>query len=49
VNGYVLSQKVVPSTNHSILEKLDVSNLSPGVYTIELENGQGREVTKIVK
>jgi hypothetical protein len=49
VNGHVLSQKVVPSTNHIILEKMDVSNLLPGVYVIELQNGQGREVTKIVK
>jgi hypothetical protein len=49
LNGHVLSQIVAQAKKDSILEKMDVANLSPGIYIIELQNGQGREFVKIMK
>lgn len=45
---FVYTNSYIPSTN-SLREVIDLINLQPGVYFIEISNGQGREVVKVVR
>lgn len=45
---FVYTNSYIPNTN-SLREVIDLINLQPGVYFIEISNGQGREVVKVVR
>jgi hypothetical protein len=45
---FVYTNSYIPNTN-SLREVIDLINLQPEVYFIEISNGQGREIVKVVR
>lgn len=49
MTGKVVGEKKLTPSSDYIREKFNISNLSGGIYQIEVQNGQGREVMKFSK
>jgi trimeric autotransporter adhesin len=50
MNGRIVKSRTTkPTTNSILVEKINVSNLSNGLYQVVIQNGQGKEVVKFSK
>lgn len=47
--GKIISSYSYKAINNSILEELELSNLQSGIYFIEISNGQGKELVRLVR
>ena len=49
MNGRIVKSRTTKPTTNAVLEKINVSNLSNGLYQVVIQNGQGKEVLKFSK